>query len=56
LGMYSAASYAMSVEIDQRSLGTVSLVFFWDALAAWVIVVVAGLLRVAGRVGGQRDD
>jgi hypothetical protein len=26
---------------------TVSLVFFWDALAAWLIVVVAGLLRLA---------
>jgi tellurite resistance protein TehA-like permease len=56
LGMYSVASYAMSVEIDQRSLATVSLVFFWDALAAWGIVVVAGLLRVASRVGGRRDD
>ena len=46
LGMYSAASYAMAAEIDQRSLITVSLVFFWDALAAWLIVVVAGLLRL----------
>ena len=44
LGMYSAASYAMAAEIGQRSLNTVSLVFFWDALAAWLIVVVAGLL------------
>jgi hypothetical protein len=26
---------------------TVALVFFWDALAAWLIVVVAGLLRLA---------
>jgi len=47
LGMYSAASYAMAAEIGQRSLNTVSLVFFWDALAAWLIVVVAGLLRLA---------
>ncbi len=46
LGMYSAASYAMAAEIGQRSLITVSLVFFWDALAAWLIVAVAGLLRV----------
>jgi tellurite resistance protein TehA-like permease len=45
LGMYSAASYAMASEIGQRSLITVSLVFFWDALAAWLIVVAAGLLR-----------
>ena len=46
LGMYSAATYAMAAEIDRGSLLTVSLVFFWDALAAWLIVVVAGLLRL----------
>ena len=46
LGMYSAASYAMAAEIHQGSLLTVSLVFFWDALAAWLIVVFAGLLRL----------
>lgn len=46
LGMYSAASYAMAAEIGQRSLLTVSLVFFWDALAAWLVVVVAGLLLI----------
>jgi tellurite resistance protein TehA-like permease len=55
LGMYSAASYAMAAEIAAPSLATVSLVFFWDALAAWLIVVVAGLLRVrrvfAGKAG-----
>jgi tellurite resistance protein TehA-like permease len=56
LGMYSAATYAMSVEIGQRSLVTVSLVFFWDALAAWLIVVVAGVLRaVAQLVMADRD-
>ncbi|MGZ4564659.1 MAG: tellurite resistance/C4-dicarboxylate transporter family protein [Mycobacterium sp.] len=44
LGMYSAASYAMAAETGQRSLLTVSLVFFWDGLAAWLVVVVAGLL------------
>jgi len=54
LGMYSAASYAMAAEIVQRSLITVSLVFFWDALAAWLIVVVAGLLRVCQRFAGER--
>lgn len=53
LGMYSAASYAMATEIGQRSLFTVSLVFFWDALAAWLIVVVAGLLRLRRAVGGR---
>jgi tellurite resistance protein TehA-like permease len=45
LGMYSAATYAMAVELGQRSLVTVSLVFFWNALAAWLIVVAGGLLR-----------
>jgi tellurite resistance protein TehA-like permease len=47
LGMYSAASFAMAREIDQRPLFTVSLVFFWDALAAWLVVVFAGLLLVS---------
>jgi tellurite resistance protein TehA-like permease len=46
LGMYSAATYAMAIEIGLRSLQAVSLVFFWNALAAWLIVVVAGLLRL----------
>lgn len=46
LGMYSAASYATAVKIGQEPLFTVSLVFFWDALAAWLVVVVAGLLLV----------
>jgi tellurite resistance protein TehA-like permease len=45
LGMYSAATYTMAVELGQRSLLTVSLVFFWNALAAWLIVVAGGLLR-----------
>ena len=47
LGMYSAASYAMAAETGQRSLLTVSLVFFWDALAVWLVVVVAGLLLLS---------
>lgn len=46
LGMYSAATYAMAAEVGQGSLLTVSLVFFWDALTAWLVVVVAGLLRL----------
>jgi len=49
LGMYSAASYALAAETGWRSLITVSLVFFWDALAAWLIVACAGLLCVARR-------
>ena len=39
LGMYSSASYASAVETGWRSLITVSLVFFWIALAAWALVV-----------------
>jgi hypothetical protein len=51
--MYSAATYAMAVELSQPSLVTVSLVFFWDALAAWLIVVSAGLLRVRRALAGK---
>jgi tellurite resistance protein TehA-like permease len=51
LGMYSAACYAMAAELGLRSLQTVSLVFFWNALAAWLIVVVAGLLRLRRALG-----
>lgn len=53
LGMYSAASYTMAAELGHRSLITVSLVFFWDALAAWLIVVVAGLLRARRALAGD---
>jgi tellurite resistance protein TehA-like permease len=45
LGMYSVATDATAAELGLRSMQTVSLVFFWNALAAWLIVVVAGLLR-----------
>ncbi|BBX05874.1 tellurite resistance/C4-dicarboxylate transporter family protein [Mycolicibacterium aichiense] len=44
LGMYSAATFAMAAETRWRGLHTVSLVFFWVALAAWVIVAAGGLL------------
>jgi tellurite resistance protein TehA-like permease len=53
LGMYSAATAATATELGQRSLDTVSLVFFWIAVAAWLIVVAAGLLRLTGRA--KRD-
>lgn len=59
LGMYSAASFAMAVELGRHPLLTVSLVFFWDALAAWLIVVVAGLLMLARALllaPAQRDS
>ncbi len=54
LGMYSAASYAMVAQIHQNALLTVSLVFFWDALAAWLIVVIAGLLRLRRGLSSAR--
>jgi tellurite resistance protein TehA-like permease len=46
LGMYSVATAAMAIELRSAALQTVSLVFFWNALTAWVIVAVAGLLRL----------
>ncbi|ORA24839.1 C4-dicarboxylate ABC transporter [Mycobacterium angelicum] len=52
LGMYSAATAATAAELGQRSLSTVSLVFFWVALAAWVIVASAGLLRAVNNAAG----
>ena len=38
LGMYSAATYAMAGETGVAALRTVSLVFLWIALAAWLAV------------------
>ncbi len=46
LGMYSAATSAMAIELRADAMRTVSLVFFWNAFAVWLIVVVAGLLRL----------
>ncbi|MBV8540339.1 MAG: tellurite resistance/C4-dicarboxylate transporter family protein [Pseudonocardiales bacterium] len=43
LGMYSAASAATATELHMRSLGTVSLVFFWDAFTVWTLLVIGGL-------------
>ena len=54
LGMYSAATAATAAELGRPSLRTVSLVFFWDALAVWLIVVVAGLLRVRRALAAAR--
>jgi tellurite resistance protein TehA-like permease len=46
LGMYSAATFAMSGETRVAALTTVSLVFFWLAFAVWLIVACAGVLRL----------
>lgn len=40
LGMYSSATYATAVETGWHWLTTVSLVFFWIALVAWVVTAV----------------
>jgi Voltage-dependent anion channel len=60
LGMYSVATGAMAAEVGVRSMQTVSLVFFWDAFAAWLIVAVrvaafaAHPYRSAGVAGAFR--
>jgi hypothetical protein len=54
--MYSAATYTMAAELGQPSLITVSLVFFWDALAAWLIVVIAGVLLARRAVISPRES
>lgn len=46
LGMYSVATAAIAAELRTPALQTVSLVVFWNALTAWVIVAGAGLLRL----------
>lgn len=46
IGMYAAASCASADELELPALGTVSLVFFWAAFAAWAAVAF-GLLRSA---------
>ena len=45
LGMYSSATYAMSVETGWRWFTSVSLAFFWIAFAAWLTVAAESLLR-----------
>jgi tellurite resistance protein TehA-like permease len=54
LGMYSAATFAMSRETGVAAFVTASVVFFWVAFAAWLIVTVSGLLylRSHHRVSG----
>jgi tellurite resistance protein TehA-like permease len=45
LGMYSAATFAMSLETGWRWLGAISLAFFWVALVAWTLTVASELRR-----------
>jgi tellurite resistance protein TehA-like permease len=55
LGMYSGATDAMAAEAGVRSMQTISLVFFWDAFAVWLIVAIAALLRLRRALAGPRD-
>jgi tellurite resistance protein TehA-like permease len=54
LGMYSAASAATATELHMRALGTISLVFFWNAFTVWTLLAL-GLLHsaIAHRAGAQ---
>lgn len=56
LGMYATASWATGAGPGMARLATISLVFFWVAFTAWVLVAmglihsgVARLLRLVGR-------
>jgi tellurite resistance protein TehA-like permease len=51
LGMYSAATFAMAAETGWSALRVVSLVFFWIALAAWLLT----LLAISARFRAVRD-
>jgi tellurite resistance protein TehA-like permease len=59
LGMYSSATYATAVETGWQSLTTVSLVFFWIALAAWAVTALFVLSRIGSPpapAAGTRSD
>ena len=45
LGVYAATAHAVATEFKLLSHQAVSFVFFWNTFAAWLIVVIAGLLR-----------
>jgi tellurite resistance protein TehA-like permease len=47
LGMYSSATYASAVETGWLALRAISMVFFWIAFAVWVVVALAGVVRVS---------
>jgi hypothetical protein len=55
LGMYSAATFAMAGETGVRALVTVSLVFFWIALAVWLLVAVPVSLAISARLRSPSD-
>jgi tellurite resistance protein TehA-like permease len=47
LGMFAAASATCAVALHWRSMRTISLVFFWDALVAWLIVAIGWVRSVS---------
>ena len=51
LGMYSAATFAMSRESAVAAFVTVSLVFFWVAFAVWLTVAVGAVLKLRSHHG-----
>jgi tellurite resistance protein TehA-like permease len=51
LGMYSSATFASAVATGWTGLKTISLVFFWIALAAWGLTALGWLMQV--RANGQ---
>ncbi len=55
LGMYSTATEATSIDARLPALSTISLVFFWMAVAAWLAVAVAGA-RAAFKVEQQQFE
>ncbi len=46
LGMYSSATFATAVETGWHPLMTISLAFFWIALAAWLLTCLLTALRI----------
>jgi tellurite resistance protein TehA-like permease len=56
LGMYSSATFATAVETGWRPLATVSLVFFWIALAAWLVVTGRECATLYARRGVSRTQ
>jgi tellurite resistance protein TehA-like permease len=52
IGMYSSATFAMSIETAWQAFATVSMVVFWIALTAWLIVAVAAVCQLS-RIPGN---
>jgi tellurite resistance protein TehA-like permease len=48
LGMYSSATYASAVDTGWLALREISMVFFWIALASWMVVAICGLRSGSG--------